>query len=84
MALSIKNEETEELAREFARARGTSMTAAVTEALREALLRLRGRRRVPVLRERLGRIAERCAALPDRDTRSADEILGYDGDGAPH
>ncbi len=83
MALSIKNEETEKLARELAQVRGMSMTAAVTEALREALLRLRGRRRVPVLRERLARIAERCAALPDRETRSADEILGYDGDGAP-
>ena len=28
-------------------------------------------------------IGRRCAALPDIDTRSAEEILGYDRDGIP-
>ena len=29
------------------------------------------------------KISKRCASLPDRDKRSADEILGYDKIGAP-
>jgi antitoxin VapB len=28
-------------------------------------------------------IARRCAALPDLDTRTANEILGYDQNGVP-
>ena len=35
----------------------------------------------PTLAERLRRISERCAALPERDPRPADEILGYDDRG---
>jgi len=29
-------------------------------------------------------IGRRCSALPDLDSRSADDILGYDGIGAFH
>jgi antitoxin VapB len=29
------------------------------------------------------KIGARCAALPDLDTRTADEILGYDEHGLP-
>jgi hypothetical protein len=29
-------------------------------------------------------ISRRIAKLPDRDTRSADEIIGYDGNGLPN
>jgi len=32
--------------------------------------------------ERLMEISRRCSALPDLDTRSANEILGYDEIGA--
>jgi Rv0623-like transcription factor len=35
------------------------------------------------LREGLGAIRRRCAALPVLDTRTADEILGYDERGLP-
>jgi antitoxin VapB len=35
------------------------------------------------LADRLDAIALRSAALPVRDNRSADEILGYDDNGAP-
>ncbi len=78
MALSIKNVEAERLARELARERGTSMTRAVIAALDDALRRTRGRQAAPSLREAIIDISERCAALPDLDTRTADEILGYD------
>ena len=82
MPLSIKNDEAERLARELARARGSTLTEAITEALREALVRTRGRRTGPSVRGALLEISERCAALPDLDPRSADEILGYDDAGA--
>ena len=35
------------------------------------------------LAERLDEIALHCASLPDYDTRSADEIIGYDEYGVP-
>jgi antitoxin VapB len=82
MALSIKNKEAEELAKELARATGQTVTRAVIEALRESLLRARGRRTVPQVKERILRIARHCAGLPDLDTRTADEILGYDDRGS--
>lgn len=83
MALSIKNHETERLARELARRTGESLTEAATVALRERLARQEGRRAVPRLREELVAIGRRCAALPDRNMRPADEILGYDDIGLP-
>ncbi|MHB8876124.1 MAG: type II toxin-antitoxin system VapB family antitoxin [Myxococcaceae bacterium] len=83
MALSLKNPETERLARELARRTGETVTDAVTEALRERLRRLEGRATVPSLKSMLLEISARCAALPDLDTRSADEILGYDDRGLP-
>lgn len=78
MALSIKNQETERLARALAREKGTSVTAAVTQALEEAMRRARGRKMAPSILEAILEVSDRCAALPDLDTRSADEILGYD------
>ena len=81
MALSIKNEETERLARLVAAETGENLTEAVRVSLEERLERLRGRRTGPDLAARLTAISERCSRLPDLDTRSADEILGYDTDG---
>lgn len=83
MALSIKNDETERLARKLAKRTGESLTEAVTTALRERLARQAGHRAVPQLRDELLAIGRRCAALPDLDRRSADEILGYDELGLP-
>jgi antitoxin VapB len=83
MALSFKDPETDKLARELARRTGESLTTAVTVALRERLSRLRGRGRRRALRDDLRDIGRRCAALPTRDDRSADEILGYDDRGLP-
>jgi antitoxin VapB len=81
MPLSIKNEEAEKLARELARETGDTLTGAIVQALREALLRVRGRRTSPSVRDALLEISERCAALPDQDRRTPDEILGYDDEG---
>jgi antitoxin VapB len=83
MAVSIKNAETERLARELAKKTGVSITQAITIALREQLAREEGRRTAPRIGDELLAIGRRCAALPDLDTRSPDEILGYDEIGLP-
>jgi antitoxin VapB len=83
MALSIKNQEAERLARMVAKETGETLTAAIEQALRERLERLRRRQRAPVLIERLLEIANRVAALPRLDNRTPDEILGYDENGLP-
>lgn len=83
MPLSIKDPETDRLARELAMATRESLTTAVATALRERLERVRGRGRGPGLVEELNAIALRCAALPQLDDRSEEEILGYDRHGLP-
>ena len=84
MALSIKNPETERLARELARITGESLTEAVTGALRDRLVRETGQKgdREQV-RAEIRRIQERIAALPVLDDRTPDEIIGYDEHGLP-
>ena len=82
MAISIKNDRAEKLARQVAAAAGESLTDAVIHSLEERLERLKGRRSAPDLAETLMAISRRCSALPDLDTRDADEILGYDEKGA--
>lgn len=82
--LNIKNPEADRLARILAQQTGETITEVVIHALREKLLREQGRRAPLELKEGLLAIGKRCAALPDQDTRSADEILGYDDKGLPH
>ena len=83
MALSIKNQEAERLARLVAKQTGESLTGAIEQALRERLERLQRKQQAPVRIERLLEIANRVAALPRLDKRTADEILGYDENGLP-
>lgn len=83
MALNIKNDEAERLARHLARVTGESITEAVTVALRERLAHVEGVRRAPSLRDEVRRIQDRIAALPVLDSRSDEEILGYDAAGLP-
>jgi antitoxin VapB len=82
VALSIKDEEADRLARELARRTGETLTEVVVTALRERLARL-----APIARSRLvedvERIGRRNKARQLLDTRSAEEILGYDEDGLP-
>ncbi len=81
--IAIRNSETERLAREVAREARETITQAITRALEERLLRLSGRASIGGLAAEIMRISERCAALPDLDTRSPDEILDYGPDGTP-
>jgi antitoxin VapB len=82
MAISIKDPEADRLARELAAATGESLTDAIREALRERLDRQLRRPR-PSLASRVRAIQARAAQLPVLDTRTADEIIGYDDHGVP-
>ncbi len=83
MALSIKNEETERLARLVAEQTGESITEAIQRSLAERLKRMGHTRQDRRTRKALEEILQRADALPTLDTRSEDEILGYDQHGVP-
>ena len=83
MALSIKDPQTDRLARELAKATGESLTTAVNIALSERLERVSRLPRRRDLAAELTAIARRCAALPVLDDRPEAEILGYDENGLP-
>jgi antitoxin VapB len=83
MALNIKNEETQKLAQELAKLTGESMTAAITEAVRERLDRVRGKRGAS-LADRLVKIGKDCSTHLQEPYRSVDhgELL-YNEKGLP-
>lgn len=83
MALNIRNPETEKLAAAVAKLTGETKTEAVTKALRDRLVRLRRERSRTRLADELDAIGQHCASLPVLDSRSADEIIGYDDRGVP-
>jgi antitoxin VapB len=83
MALNIKNEEAHRLASRLADATGTTLTEAVTTAIRETLARKGTRPGLDSLVAEVAEIQAFVADLPDRDTRTAEEILGYDAAGLP-
>lgn len=83
MALSIKNDEADRLARELAELTGESITEAILLSLRERLERKRAVRDNRPLADRLMEIGQHCASLPVVDDRTPDEILGYDDNGLP-
>jgi antitoxin VapB len=83
MALSIKSQETERLAREIAAKTGESLTGAIQKALAERLERLKHQRRSKILATQLEDILRRVDQLPILDSRPADEIVGYDDQGLP-
>lgn len=82
MSLNIKNPETHRLAKELAALTGESMTAAITEALRERLKRVERER--GGLAERLLALAKEYAADLPEPYRSMDhgDFL-YDERGLP-
>jgi antitoxin VapB len=84
MALSIKMPEADRLARRLAETTGETITVAVLLAIRERLEREeRKRLNKAALLEEIRTISHHCASLPVLDTRSEDEILGYDENGIP-
>lgn len=83
MALSIKDPEADRLARELAARTGETLTEVVVVALRERLVRERGRAQGTSLHDDLAAIRRRCAELPIVDSRTAEQIIGYDDRGVP-
>jgi antitoxin VapB len=82
MAISIKDPETDRLARALAAATGESLTEAIRRALQDRLDREthRSRRGIGV---EVRRIQERVARLAVLDPRPPDEIVSYDPHGVP-
>lgn len=84
MGMTIQDPQAQGMAQELAELTGQSLTDAIKMALKQTLLQVKASQNAPrPLVDRLNEIALRCAALPDYDSRSADEILGYDEQGLP-
>ena len=83
MSLNIKDPATEKFVRELAALTGETVTTAVRRAAEERLQRVRRDRGGRSLATELLEIGKRCASLPDLDTRTPEEILGYDEHGLP-
>jgi antitoxin VapB len=83
MPLNIKDRATEQAVRELAAQTGETVTTAVRRAAEDRLHRVRCANAEGSLAAELLEIGRRCAALPDIDTRTPDEILGYDEHGLP-
>ena len=84
MPLSIKAPEADRLARQLAATTGETITVAITIAMRERLEREeRKRESKQQLIADLMAIADHCASLPVLDSRSEDEIMGWDENGLP-
>ena len=83
MALSIKDPETERLARALAEKTGETITVATRKALEERLRRAGNDLRKTALLEDLAASRRRWRDMPVNDDRSADDILGYDETGVP-
>jgi antitoxin VapB len=83
MALTIENPEADQLARELAGLTGESTTDVVLNSLRERLEREKRKREDEDVLRRVREIQNHIKSLPLLDTRSDDEILGYDASGLP-
>jgi antitoxin VapB len=83
MPLSIKNDDTERLARQVAEETGESITQAIQKALEERWEKLKAKRHSRLLAGEIADLLRRVDAMPTLDTRSAEEILGYDDHGMP-
>jgi antitoxin VapB len=83
MPISIKNDQTENLARRVADLTGETLTEAIRASLAERFDRLHRVRSGRSLADDLNAIALRCANRPVISQLSDDEILGYDESGIP-
>ena len=85
MPLNIKNEDAHRLARKLASLTNSSITEAVIAALQDAVEKVQSRARYSEQRlvSGLDEIAELCSELEILDTRTDEEILGYNERGVP-
>lgn len=83
MALSIKDPETERLARSLAQLTGESITTATRRAIEERLRRIGGQSGKAALLEDMAEIRRRWSAMAVLDDRTPEDIIGYDADGLP-
>lgn len=83
MALSIKDADTDRLVRRYAQLKGLSYTRAIRVAVTNALEKEHALPEGESFMERIRRIQDRVAAYPRFDSRSADDIIGYDEHGLP-
>jgi antitoxin VapB len=82
MSISVRNPEAEKLAREAGKVFNLSMTEVIIEALKEKLERVGQKSESEALcLDKLLSISADCAVLPDMDSRTTDEILGYNSEG---
>ena len=79
MALNIKSREMERVVRELAKRTGLSITDAIHQAASEKLNALNDDREKR--RQALYEIIERGKTIPILDSRTDDEILGYNDKG---
>ncbi|MBB5574693.1 type II toxin-antitoxin system VapB family antitoxin [Rhizobium paranaense] len=84
MALSIKDPETEKLARALAARTGETIAIATRRALEERLKRMGSQAKKAALLDDMEAMRRRLSALPVLDDRSPDEIIGYDENGIPN
>lgn len=84
MALSIKDPETERLARALAARTGETITIATRRALEERLKKMGSQAKKAALLEDMEAMQRRLSTLPVLDDRSPDEIIGYDENGVPN
>ena len=80
--MNIASPKVDELAQRLARLTGKDVETAVQRAIAERLSRIAGP--APANREAaLRRFFDRVSRMPVIDSRSIDEIIGYDSDGLP-
>jgi antitoxin VapB len=83
MPLNIKEPNTKKVVLELAAITGEAVTTEVRNAVDERLQQIPRDESGRSLADELLAIGARCSAMPDLDTRSADDILGYDEHGLP-
>ena len=84
MPLSIKDPETERLARALAARTGETITVATRRAIEERLKRTGAQARKTALLEDMEAMQRRLSALPVLDDRRPEELIGYDENGVPN
>ncbi len=77
--LYIKNPEAHRLAEQLSKRMGVTLTEAVIHALEQQVRQTERR----LNRKRIDAVCSRIAALPVLDSRTVEEILGYDELGVP-